>query len=336
MKALKIIGIIVGVLVAAILIVPLFTPSPAVVKASTEIALEPEQIFPSVALYTNRNLWDPWLTADSTAVATIDSKPGYVGSTYSWEGLNLGTGKMEVISVKENEYIESHLWFGDVELPALVEWRFEQVDGGTNLVWSFTQETNYPFGRLGMMFGKMFLMQSFETGLAQLKELMESDPPAKANCLGPISIEVQPAFEAMVAEASGTMDNIAAVLGEYFGLVFSEAGKQRLEFSGPAFVHYLDFDEATGISNYLPGVQVKTAGKTAAKVKAVSYPEMKVLRALHTGPYDKFTESYALMSEYIDTNGIEVSGEAFEFYQVSANEDPDPGNWKTIIAFPIK
>jgi len=153
MKALKIIGIIIAVLIAAILIVPLFTASPAVVKASTEISLEPEQIFPSVASFEGRDLWDPWLSADSTAVATIDSKAGYVGSSYAWEGVAVGTGKMEVISVKENEYIESHLWFGDVDSPALVEWAFEQVDGGTNVVWSFTQETKYPFGRLGMIFG---------------------------------------------------------------------------------------------------------------------------------------------------------------------------------------
>lgn len=336
MKALKIIGIIIAVLIAAILIVPLFTPSPAVVKASTEIALEPEQIFPAVASFKGRDLWDPWLSADSTADAKIESKQGYVGSTYSWEGVAVGTGMMEVISVKENKYIESHLWFGDVDSPALVEWAFEQVDGGTNVVWSFTQETKYPFGRLGMIFGKMFLTQSFETGLSQLKELMESNPPAIASCMGPISIEVQPAFEAMVAEAVGAMENMGAVLGEYFGLIFSEAGKQQLEFSGPAFVHYLDFDEATGISNYLPGVQVKNPGKSKGKVMAVSYQEMKVVRAVHTGPYEKFVESYALLSEYIESNGIEVSGEAFEFYQLSAQQDPDPAKWQTVIAFPIK
>ena len=54
-------------------------------------------------------------------------------------------------SVKENEYIGSHLWFGEVEEPALVEWKFDQVDGGTLLEWSFTQDTKYPMGKLGML-----------------------------------------------------------------------------------------------------------------------------------------------------------------------------------------
>jgi len=336
MKALKIIGIIVGVLVAAILIVPIFTPSPAVVRADVEIALEPEQIFPSVASFKGRDLWDPWLSADSTADARIESRDGYVGSTYSWEGVALGTGRMEVISVKENEYIESHLWFGDVDSPALVEWTFEQVDGGTSVVWSFSQDTKYPFGRLGMIFGKMFLKQSFDLGLSQLKQLMESDPPAEPTCLGPITIETQAPFQAMVAEGSGTMADIGAALGELYGIIFSELGKQQLEHAGPAFVHYLDFDETTGISNYLPGAMVKTAGKTKGKVKAVNYPGMKVVRAIHTGPYEKFTESYGIMAEYIENQGIEVSGEAFEFYLVNAQDEPDPAKWQTVIAFPIK
>lgn len=177
MKALKIIGIIIGVLLAAILIIPLFVSSPAVVSAQIEIALEPGQIFPTVASFEGRPDWDPWLTADSTAEATIDSRPGYVGSSYTWKGVAVGTGKMEVISVREDEYILSHLWFGEVDEPALVEWTFQQVDGGTQLVWTFTQDTKYPFGKLGMMIGKVFLEKSFNTGLEQLKEVMEANPP---------------------------------------------------------------------------------------------------------------------------------------------------------------
>ena len=335
MRALKIIGIIVGVMVAAILIVPLFVSSPAVVTAQIEIALEPEQIFPSVASFNGRPDWDPWLTADSTAVAEIESKPGYVGSSYTWEGVAVGTGKMEVISVRENEYIESHLWFGAVEEPALVEWTFQQVDGGTQVVWGFTQDTKYPMGRLGMMIGKVFLEKSFNTGLEQLKELMESNPP-QISYLGPISVKLQAPFNAMVTEGAGTMEEIGSALGELYGLVYGEVGKQQLEMAGPAFVHYFDHDDATGFSNYQPGVQVKVAGAKSGKVRPVSYPEMKVVRAIHTGPYEKFTESYEAMGVYIESNGLEIEGSAFEFYTVNANAEADPKNWQTIIAFPLK
>ena len=335
MKALKIIGIIVGVLVAAILIVPLFVSSPAVVSAQIEIAVEPEQIFPSVASFRGRDKWDPWLTADSTADAKIGPKTGYVGSTYSWEGVAVGTGRMEVISVRENAYIESHLWFGAVEEPALVEWNFEQVDGGTQVVWTFTQDTKYPIGKLGMIFGAMFLEKSFNTGLEQLKEIMEANPP-QLSCLGPISIEVQEAFFAMLTEGAGTMEEMGGSLGELYGLVYAEVGKQELEISGPAFVHYLDYDDSTRFSNYLPGVIVKAPGKKVGKVRPVAYPEIKAVSAVHTGPYEKFMESYVTLGAYIKANGLEVTGKAFEFYIVNGQMEPDPNKWQTLIAFPLK
>lgn len=174
MKVLRVILIIVAVLVAAVLIVPLFSPAKAEISAEAIITQDASKIFSSVASFKGRTLWDPWLTRDSTAEASIESTPGFVGSTYAWEGEGIGTGRMEVIEVREDEYIKSHLWFGEVQEPALVEWSFEPVEEGTHVVWSFSQETSYPIERLGMLFGKVFLKRSFDLGLANLKELMES------------------------------------------------------------------------------------------------------------------------------------------------------------------
>jgi effector-binding domain-containing protein len=337
MKALRVILIIVLVLVAAILIVPLFSPATAEVSAETTIALEPDEIFPTVAFFNSRHEWDPWYTQDSTADVRYGPKYGYVGSTYSWEGQKIGTGRMEVISVKENEYIESSLWFGDVDTPSLVEWHFEAVDGGTKVIWSFSQETTYPIGRLGMMFGKIFLKQSFELGLANLKELMETNPPSPwvLSTLSPIAIGTQNAMLALVADGAGTMETIGEQLGELYGLLFAEAGSQQLEIAGAPFVHYLDYDESTGFSNYRAGVMVNKMGTNAGAVNAVAYPSMEVVQAVHKGPYEEFSVSYDKMGAYIDANAIEVNGEAFEFYQVGVMEESNSSLWKTLIAFPL-
>jgi hypothetical protein len=64
--------------------------------------------------------------------------------------------------------------------PSLVEWTFEPAGGGTEVTWSFSEETTYPFERLRMMIGKMFLEQSFEKGLSNLKEYLEANPPVES------------------------------------------------------------------------------------------------------------------------------------------------------------
>jgi effector-binding domain-containing protein len=335
MKALKIIGIIVGVLVAAILIIPLFSPATAEVSSEIEIALEPSLVFPAVASFQKRDVWDPWVTNDSTTVVTINSKPGYVGSTYSWDGERLGTGRMEVISVKENQYIQSNLWFGDVETPSRVEWHFAPVEGGTRATWSFSQETTYPFGRLGMIFGKVFLKRSFDLGLANLKEWLESQP-APASSLGPISIQLQQPIVALVAKGGGTVEAIGQQLGELFDLAYTELVKQELQPAGPGFVHYLDYDEVTGYTNFEAGFPVTAKGKVAGVVYPVSFPEMEVVQAVHTGAYEGFTNSYGLLEKYMEENAIEVTGEVFEFYTVNMKTEPDTARWQTRIAFPLK
>jgi len=334
MKALKIILIIVGVLVAAMLIVPLFSPATAEVSAETDISLEPSQIFPGIASFSHRDQWDPWLTQDSTAVATIEPREGYVGSSYAWKGEKVGHGRMEVVSVQENEHIESALWFGEAETPALVEWSFTAVDGGTHVVWSFAQETSWPIERLGMMFGKIFLKQSFELGLSNLKEYVESMPRSLSS-LGPIAVTTQNSMFALVADGAGTMESISEQLAELYGLIYAAVEEQGLQVAGPAFVHYLDYDESTGYSNYRAGFVVNRAGMDDGGIMVVEYPEMQVLQAMHTGPYEDFTASYDKLDTYITTHGLKISGEAFEFYVTGMMTESDPGKWETLIAFPL-
>jgi effector-binding domain-containing protein len=335
MKVLRVILIIVVILVAAVLIVPLFSPATAEVSAETTIMRDVSKIYPSVASFKGRALWDPWLTQDSTAEATIESKPDYVGSTYSWEGEAIGTGRMEVVSARENEYIESNLWFGEVAEPALVEWKFEALEEGTHVLWSFSQETSYPIERLGMMFGKVFLKQSFELGLANLKELME-DMKEQTDPSGSISVITLPAMNVLLADGSGTMEEIGIKLPELYGLVYQAAAEQGLEVVGAPFVDYLDYDESTGFSNYRAGIEVNKMGSDAGEVSAEAYPELEAVQCIHTGPYETLTDTYDALSAYIRDQGLEVAGNAMEFYQIGAMSESDPGRWKTLIAFPLK
>jgi len=334
MKALRIILIIVVVLLAAILIVPLFSPATARVSSETEIALEPADIFPMVASYTDREKWDPWVTQDSTTKVTIHPKSGYVGSTYAWDGEKLGTGRMEVISVVENQKIESSLWFGKVETPSQVEWNFEPVDGGTLVTWSFSQETTYPIGRLGMMFGKVFLKNSFDLGLANLKEYLESIP-RKSIGLGDITVTTLPPMMALVMEGAGTMESIGEQMSGMYQKLYAEAAEQQLEITGPPFALYLDYDNSTGFSNFIAGVSVKSPGVDAGDVKARSYPGISAVQAVHKGPYEEFEGSYEQLESYIETNGMDVNGQVFEFYQVGMMTESDPSKWETLIAFPL-
>lgn len=332
MKIVRILLIIAGLLVAALLIIPLFAPAKAEVQAEIVIRQEPAEIFPLVASFRDRAAWDPWATADTTAMVSITPKEGYVGSTYAWEGEQIGTGRMEVIAVDEPRSITSHLWFGAVETPSLVEWTFEPVEGGTRVTWKFSQETGYPVERLAMMFGKIFLKQSFNHGLENLKILLESMPSPEM-MVNNMKVESLPQMTAMMASGGGTPQTISRELGKLYGMIMQEINLQKLQMTGAPFTHYLDYDEATGFTHFLAGIPVARAGKASGIVYPKKYGNERALVTLHFGSYESMARTYRILEEYMDAQEMESKGEVMEFYLTDPDEEPDTARWRTRIAY---
>jgi effector-binding domain-containing protein len=42
------------------------------------------------------------------------------------------------------------------------------------------------------------------------------------------------------------------------------------------------------------------------------------------------------MNQYITDNGLQVNGDAFEFYVTGMMTESDNTKWETLIAFPLK
>ena len=186
-----------------------------------------------------------------------------------------------------------------------------------------------------MMFGKIFLKQSFELGLANLKELMESMPEVTSPT-GDITVATIPAMNVLLADGAGTMDELAVQLPELYDMLYQAAGEQGLEVIGVPFVNYLDYDEETGFSNFSAGIEVSSMGQDAGKVKAEAYPDTEAVQCLHSGPYETLIDSYNALAVYYTEHDLDVAGNAIEFYKVGAMQESDPDLWKTLIAFPLK
>jgi effector-binding domain-containing protein len=335
MKFLKWLLIIVLVIVALILIIPLFMPATVKVNANKEIAVSPSQVFYNVATYTDRGKWDPWLATDPDAVWSAESKPDYVGSFYTWNGKKVGTGKEIVNSAEFGQYIAASITFDDDKESSLVEWNFQESETGTSTSWSFSSNMKYPIGRLMLNLMKGKLQSSFDKGLENLKIYLESNPPVLST-LGEIQkTRIAPMFT-LVIPGKGTMKEMSAQMSDLYGKLMAEMGAQGLQMTGAPFSHYLSFDQASGVTEYLAGIHVSGKGKDAGTIKAVNYPEMEVIQAIHTGPYDDLHLSYNKLMEYIAVNQLKITGEIIEFYFTDPSQEPDVTKWQTLIAFPLR
>ena len=189
--------------------------------------------------------------------------------------------------------------------------------------------------RLMMNLFRGSLRKDFERGLAGLKRYLEENPP-RLSSLGEIQTGTIGPMYAMVVGASGTMEQFGEQMSQLFPMLAAEVERQGLQMSGVPFCHYLSYDQGTGISRYLCGIPVAAPGRNSGEFKARNYPGIKVVKAVHTGPYEGFIDSYGILMDYITDNEIPVTMEAYEFYLSDPMEDPIQTRWKTLIAMPLK
>ena len=175
MKALKIILIIIVVILALFLLLAAFLPSEYRVERSTVIDKPVDVVYGFVVDFGNRAKWDPWMEMEPEAESVFDVKEGFIGSSWYWEGEKLGTGRLTVEDVVDNESIRSKLEFlSPQQMESDVYWDFQATEGETEVSWATGGTLRYPLERyFGLMMDKM-MGSDLERGLSNLKREIES------------------------------------------------------------------------------------------------------------------------------------------------------------------
>jgi effector-binding domain-containing protein len=335
MKILKWFLLLIGALVVLVLVVPLFLPDQVHVESTVKIDEKPEKIFHSVALFQQRDEWDPWLSSDTTAIAEITPVENYVGSTYEWEGEESGSGKMQVDSVDYGKHVTAKIWFAGQPEPSTVIWDFEKQGDSTVVSWGFIVEGNYPIGKLFINLMKGSMKEQFNKGLTNLKEKIESGENYISSTSEIVEAE-SPQITAMVAKTAGTMDQVTAEIEQMFTDVMAEINSQGLQMAGPPFCYYTDYNPEDMSTTTYCGVPVVSAGEATEKVMVKSFESMPAIKLTHMGPYDEFNRSYSILMNYVEENNLPVNYNAWEVYINDPMQVEYPSLYKTDIYFELE
>lgn len=180
MKVLKGILLVIGILVTLILVVAVFLPGTAVVTRTVEVNKPVETTFNYVADYTNYIKWNAWSKMDPDALSELTGTPGEIGQIYSWDGDVVGKGTLTLKELEPYTSINGELIFiSPMQGSAVDDWKFESLENGTRIIWTFATELGYPIGRF---FGLMMdgqLGPQLDEGLSNLKAEIEAIPEAE-------------------------------------------------------------------------------------------------------------------------------------------------------------
>ncbi len=147
-----------------------------------------------------------------------------------------------------------------------------------------------------------------------------------------VQIKDQKAFFYAYLECTGSYTQMQAKIGEFMGAYFSQG---LGSFTGLMSVYYNSPGQVPEAElRWRIGMPIGKEAEPSAPLKKDVFDHPKVAYALHVGPYEKVSETYARVSAFIAQNGWQVIGPALEIYLDNPAETA-PEKLRTEILFPV-
>ncbi|NNC70717.1 MAG: SRPBCC family protein [Flavobacteriaceae bacterium] len=169
---------IVIALVLLIVILALIAPKSYAVSREIVIDKPISEVYNYLKFIKNQDHWSPWQERDPDMKKTSTGTDGEVGFISAWESdhKQVGSGEQELLGLKENEEISTHLRFlkpFKSESDAYI--RVNEANGGTKVTWGFSGNNKFPMSIM-MLFMNMdkAVGGDFEQGLSKLKKVLEN------------------------------------------------------------------------------------------------------------------------------------------------------------------
>ena len=133
---------------------------------------------------------------------------------------------------------------------------------------------------------------------------------------------------------TATMDKLGEIMGPLFGEVYGyiqQCGQQ------PAGMPFAIYHEMKGDSVELEcGMPVGSPLDGAARVQPGELPCGMMATVTHMGPYEGLPQTWAALTEWMGSQGLNPAGAPWEVYVTDPGAEPDQSKWRTDIFFPVR
>jgi hypothetical protein len=172
---LKVLIVLVVVVVA--LVVVATRPSEFRVERTATMAAPAPVVFAQVNDFHRWEAWSPYAKRDPGMTKRFEGAPAGVGAIYSWSGnREVGEGRSTIIESRPGELVRIKLEFVRPFAGAsTADFTFRPEGDRTAVTWSLTGRNNFIAKAMGLVMNMdRMIGGDFETGLAQMKSVVES------------------------------------------------------------------------------------------------------------------------------------------------------------------
>jgi effector-binding domain-containing protein len=336
MRALKIIGVFVLVLIGLFLLVAIFLSDNVHIRETVEIEAPVNVVFANVNNFNNWQKWSPFQEKDPEMLITYEGPAEGVGATMKWISSE-GDGYLKHTEVVPNISIRSDLNFEDMRMSQLL-FEFENSMQRTIVAWSIDiKDLSYPMGRWMGLFMKGRMEDDFKQGLSNLKSICETGmlvDVIKWRTSEVVEKNVEPIL-ALSIKDSCTVEGFSDKFKEIFSSITEHMQKMKVKRNGFPFCVYYTWNPE-GVTVFEAGIPIsrKVDGKDRIVLSELSGG--KALMVSQFGPYESTGDAHNAIDKYMKDNNKVCNGAPWEVYITEPGNEPDTAKWETQIYYPIE
>jgi DNA-binding transcriptional MerR regulator len=177
------------------------------------------------------------------------------------------------------------------------------------------------------------LRQTLEE-LSRLIEGKETLVPEKEMVRFELGVEDLEAVKVLVIRERVHQDEMPTVVPRDIAEVHAYLQELGLGFHGPP-ICVCPFPNEDGTLDAAIGWPVPKNVPGRGRIELETLPATRALVMKHEGPYTMLGNSYRLMGEVMEENGITPTGDPREIYVTDPEEVSDPNEYETLIVWPV-
>ena len=321
-------------------VLSMLMPTKQKIERSITINAPASVIYQQLVKLENFNKYSVWSQRDSAVKYTLAGTDGSVGATTSWAGDPeiSGEGKIEIISLEENKTIKHKLNFSQPKKgTAESTFTLKESKGTTSVTWNFDLATPRPWNIFNLFYSLDKNMgKDFEESLATLKTVIEKingTPVAKTYDVQ--SMNFPTTVFAMVRQQVKWSD-LLSFFEEHLPIVYQEV-KNAGASPGIATGLIYEWDEKNQQADIAVAVPVAAGTKIDNPiVQATNIPASKAVFVNYSGAYDKLSDAYNSIHQYLSENNLKAKIPSIEQYIAGPANEKDTAKWLTKIVFLVE
>jgi effector-binding domain-containing protein len=325
----KLLRIVLGILLLY-MVLALFGPKHIDLQRSISIDRNLELIRPELEDYKAfHDHWSPWTAKDTAMEVNYTGTPGLAGHKYTWKGNSeVGEGSMEIVGWNGDSLIERLGFGGNANTKAYYVLTEEKT--GSQLVWGISMDIGF-FMRPILLFVPMekFLGKDFETGLENLKKVVEAKP--KDALVYKIETLEWPAVTYAGKKETVMFADLSSFFGKHYVNIMKDPAVTSQSAPTAIFINY---DAAAGKTEVMACVQVPH-GRQFEKWDTANYPASKVFKIAYYGAYDKIGKAHDQLGKYFANHQLKNRA-VMEEYVTDPSKEADTNKWLTNVFYLVQ